>query len=252
MDRVIYTAMSGARQSLERQAVISNNLANVATSGFREQLLAMRAVPVQGAGAYDTRTSVAMSTPGANMMSGPVQYTGRALDVAMLDNAWLAVTGSDGQEAYTRRGDLQIDGEGFLRSAGRQVQGEGGPIQVPLGAQLFIADDGTLSSLGEGENPDSIAQLGRLKLVDASEVELVRTEEGLFRRAPDADGNSAPLPAAELARVATGSLEGSNVSAVQSMVEMIANARLYEMQMQVVKSTEENDQRATSLLSINN
>lgn len=251
MDHVIYTAMSGAQQALEAQAVISNNIANAATTGFREQMLSFRSVPVEGAGAYETRVSVAVATPGSDFSVGPVQYTGRPLDVAMLDNAWLAVTGSDGEEAYTRRGDLQIDSEGLLTSAGHPVLGDGGPIQVPLGAKLFIGDDGTLSSLGEGEGPDSIAQLGRLKLVDATDVSLVRTDEGLFKQAPDEFGGHLPLPADENARVATGSLEGSNVSAVKSMVEMIANARLYEMQMQVVQSAKENDQQANSLLSLN-
>lgn len=250
MDRVIYTAMSGAQQALEAQSVITNNLANASTTGFREQMLSFRSVPVLGAGVHETRVSLAVATPGADFASGPVQHTGRPLDIAMVDDAWLAVLGNDGEEAYTRRGDLQIDADGLLTSGGRPVLGDGGPIQVPLGAELFIADDGTLSSLGEGEAPNAIAQLGRLKLVDAAEVSLVRTPEGLFKQAPDEFGGHLPLPAAENARLATGSLEGSNVSPVKSMVEMIANARLYEMQMQVVSSTEENDQRANSLLSL--
>jgi len=252
MDRVIYTAMSGAKQALERQSVLSNNLANVGTSGFRAQMLSMRSVPVQGDAVLGTRTSVAMSTPGADFAAGPVQYTGRDLDVALMDDAWLAVSGADGEESYTRRGDLQIDSEGFLTSGGYAVLGDGGPVQVPLGAQLFIASDGTLSTLGEGEAPGSIAQLGRLKLVDAGDATLVRGEDGLFRQLAPQGQNSQLLPADENARLATGSLEGSNVSAIESMVDMIANARMYEMQMKVIKSTEENDQRANSLLSVQN
>jgi flagellar basal-body rod protein FlgF len=244
--------MSGARQALEEQSVISNNLANVSTSGFRAQMLSMRSVEVQGDGALATRASVALSTPGADFATGPVQYTGRSLDVALMGDAWLAVVGTDGQEAYTRRGDLQIDSDGILTSGGFAVMGEGGPVQVPLGAQLFIADDGTLSALGEGENPESIAQFGRLKLVDTKDVSLVRTEEGLFRQAPQDGADSMAIPAAENARLSAGSLEGSNVSAVGSMVDMIANARMYEMQMKVIKSTEENDQRANTLLSVQN
>jgi len=250
MDRVIYTAMSGAQQALEAQSVITNNLANASTTGFREQMLSFRSVPVEGPGVLGTRVSVATATPGAAFAPGPVQYTGRPLDIAMVDDAWLAVLGDDGEEAYTRRGDLQIDNNGLLTSGGRPVLGDGGPIQVPLGAAIFIADDGTLSMQGEGEAPDAIAQLGRLKLVDAANVTLVRTPEGLFKQAPDVFGGQLPLPTAENARVAVGSLEGSNVSPVKSMVEMIANARLYEMQMQVVTSTEENEQQANSLLSL--
>ncbi|HCE39887.1 MAG TPA: hypothetical protein DEV80_07515 [Alcanivorax sp.] len=133
MDRILYTAMSGAKQTMDRQAVVSNNLANVSTAGFRGQLHAMRAVPVQGDGVLPTRASVVAATPGSDFSAGPMNATGRDLDVALQGNAWLAVQSEDGGEAYTRRGDLQVDGDGVLNSAGRPVIGEGGPIVVPLG-----------------------------------------------------------------------------------------------------------------------
>ncbi|MBF5056223.1 flagellar basal body rod protein FlgF, partial [Alcanivorax sp. 521-1] len=133
MDRILYTAMSGAKQTMDRQAVVSNNLANVSTAGFRGQLHALRAVPVQGDAALPTRASVVAATPGSDFSAGPMNATGRDLDVALQGNAWLAVQSEDGGEAYTRRGDLQVDGDGVLNSAGRPVIGEGGPIVVPLG-----------------------------------------------------------------------------------------------------------------------
>ncbi|MCX2802131.1 flagellar basal body rod protein FlgF [Microbulbifer thermotolerans] len=250
MDRILYTAMSGARQSMEQQAVVSNNLANVSTSGFRAQLHALRAVPVQGDGQLPTRVSVMASTPGADFSAGPVNATGRDLDVALQGNAWLAVQAADGSEAYTRRGDLQVDANGMLTTAGRPVIGQGGPIVVPLGASLSMGADGTLSAIGAGEDPEALAQVGRLKLVDPGETRLVRGEDGLFRAPPDAVGNSAPLPADENARLISGALEGSNVNAVESMVAMIDNARRYEMQIKVIESADENARRADNLLSI--
>ncbi|AMX03187.1 flagellar basal body rod protein FlgF [Microbulbifer thermotolerans] len=250
MDRILYTAMSGARQSMEQQAVVSNNLANVSTSGFRAQLHALRAVPVQGDGQLPTRVSVMASTPGADFSAGPVNATGRDLDVALQGNAWLAVQAADGSEAYTRRGDLQVDANGMLTTAGRPVIGQGGPIVVPLGASLSMGADGTLSAIGAGEDPEALAQVGRLKLVDPGETRLVRGEDGLFRAPPDAAGNSAPLPADENARLISGALEGSNVNAVESMVAMIDNARRYEMQIKVIESADENARRADNLLSI--
>ncbi|MCX2780105.1 flagellar basal body rod protein FlgF [Microbulbifer thermotolerans] len=250
MDRILYTAMSGARQSMEQQAVVSNNLANVSTSGFRAQLHALRAVPVQGDGQLPTRVSVMASTPGADFSAGPVNATGRDLDVALQGNAWLAVQAADGSEAYTRRGDLQVDANGMLTTAGRPVIGQGGPIVVPLGASLSMGADGTLSAIGAGEDPEALAQVGRLKLVDPGETRLVRGEDGLFRAPTDAAGNSAPLPADENARLISGALEGSNVNAVESMVAMIDNARRYEMQIKVIESADENARRADNLLSI--
>ncbi len=244
MDRILYTAMSGARQSMDQQSVVSNNLANASTAGFRGQMQALRAVPVQGDGALATRTSVMASTPGSDFSAGPMNATGRDLDVAMQGDAWLAVQATDGGEAYTRRGDLQVDGDGVLNSAGRAVIGEGGPIIVPLGAKLSMGADGTLSAIGAGEDPDALVQIGRVKLVDGEQANLQRGEDGLFRAAAGA------LPMDENARLVSGALEGSNVSPVESMVAMIDNGRRYEMQMKVIDTADQNAQRADNLLSI--
>ncbi|NIC38795.1 flagellar basal body rod protein FlgF [Halomonas desiderata] len=248
MDRILYTAMSGAKQTMDQQAVVSHNLANVSTSGFRAQLHAMRAVPVQGEG-LPTRVSVAATTPGSDFSPGPITRTGRVLDVAMAGNAWLAVQADDGSEAYTRRGELQIDGDGLVSVAGRPVIGEGGPIIVPLGSSVTLGADGTISAIGEGENPDALVDVGRLKLV-TPEQNLLRGDDGLFRMPLNEEGEAVVLAADEEATVVSGALEGSNVSAVEAMVSMIDVARRYEMQMKVISTADENAQRANNLLSI--
>ncbi|KGE78534.1 flagellar basal body rod protein FlgF [Halomonas sp. ND22Bw] len=249
MDRILYTAMSGARQSMEQQAVVSHNLANASTTGFRAQLHAMRAVPVEGDGRLDTRASVAASTPGADTSPGPMTRTGRTLDVAMKGDAWLAVQAPDGSEAYTRRGDLQVDGDGLLRSAGHPVIGEGGPVQVPLGAQVSLGADGTISAIAPGQGPDALVPVGRLKLATPGPDGLERGVDGLFR-APGQDGQPGLLPADDDAKLISGALEGSNVNPVETMVSMIDVARRYEMQTKVMSTADENDQRANSLLSL--
>ena len=249
MDRILYTAMSGARSSLEQQSVVSHNLANASTPGFRAQLAVMRAEPVGGDG-MATRTLAVASAPTADFSPGPVGSTGRELDVAIQDGGWLAVQAADGCEAYTRRGDLQVDANGMLSVLGRPVIGDGGPLTVPLGSSVSIGSDGTLSAIGEGEAPDSIAEAGRLKLVSAAPGSLVRGEDGLFRSQPDANGVGMTLPADENLRLASGALEGSNVSPTAAMVAMIDNARRYDMQMKVIGSADENAQRANSLLSL--
>ncbi|MEQ4538696.1 MAG: flagellar basal body rod protein FlgF [Billgrantia sp.] len=249
MDRILYTAMSGAKQTMDQQAVVSHNLANVSTSGFRAQLHAMRAVPVEGEAALPTRISVAASTPGSDFSPGPITRTGRELDVALEANSWLAVQADDGTEAYTRRGDLQVDGDGLVTVVGRPVIGEGGPIIVPLGSSVTIGADGTLSAIGEGEGPEALVDVGRLKLVTPEQA-LLRGDDGLFRMPPNAEGEAAALEADDEARLASGALEGSNVSAVEAMVAMIDVARRYEMQMKVISTADENAQRANNLLSI--
>ncbi|MBA4720370.1 MAG: flagellar basal body rod protein FlgF [Alcanivorax sp.] len=245
MDRILYTAMVAAKQSQDQQAVVSNNLANATTSGFREQIHALRAVPVRGDGALPTRVSMMATTPGTDFSIGPINATGRDLDVALREGNWLAVQGADGAEAYTRRGDLQVNGEGLLTSGGRPVIGDGGPIVVPLGASLSIGADGTVSAIGAGEQPDAIAEVGRLKLVNNAAGNLERGDDGLFRAG---DG---VLPRDELGRLQSGALEGSNVSTMEAMVSMINTARRYEMQLQVIEHTDQNAQRANALLSMN-
>ncbi len=240
MDRVIYLAMAGAKATLQRQDVLTHNLANVSTNGFRAEMTAFRAVPVLGDGA-STRVYSIETTPGYNPAPGPVAATGRNLDVALRGNAFLAVTAADGTEAYTRAGALDVDTEGQLVTrGGLLVVGDGGPIAVPPNAQVVIGDDGTVTArVGTGQ-PQGI---GRLKLV-TPEAPLVRGADGLFRAADGAD-----LPADATALLQSEALEGSNVSAVESMVAMIAAARQFEQQMKMLQTAQEREQSATRLLS---
>jgi flagellar basal-body rod protein FlgF len=200
---------------------------------------AFRAVPVQGSGA-STRVYALESTVGADERSGPVQSTGRPLDVAMSGRAWLSVQGLDGTEAYTRAGNLEVNAEGQLvTSNGLPVLGDGGPIQLPAGAKVEIAADGSITTQLGNARP---VVAGRLKLV-TPEQPLQRGADGLFR---GADGD---LPADPTARLTSGALEGSNVSPVETMVAMIAAARQFEQQMKMLQGAEQRDERAAKLLS---
>ena len=240
MDRLIYLAMSGAKATMQRQETLANNLANASTTGFRAELAAFRAVPVEGSGA-STRVYTLESTIGYDASPGQVAATGRNLDVAMRGGAWLAVQGRDGTEAYTRGGSLDVDAEGMLvTTSGLQVLGDGGPIQIPRDSQVAIAADGTVS-VTDAQNHSST--VGRLKLV-TPEAPLVRGGDGLFR------GGDGDLAADTNARPQDGALEGSNVSTIETMVQMIAAARQFEAQMRSLSTAEGNDKAASQLLSI--
>jgi flagellar basal-body rod protein FlgF len=240
MDRMIYLSMSGAKATMQRQDVLANNLANVSTVGFRAELQAFRAVPVQGDGA-STRVYALETTAGYNDQSGPITATGRNLDVAAKGNAWLAVQGLDGTEAYTRAGALDVDANGQLVTrGGLPVLGDGGPIQIPANTAPSIAPDGTISAV---QSNGKVTPVGKLKLV-TPEAALQRGGDGLFR---SADGSE--LPADANARVQDGALEGSNVSPVETMVAMIAAARQFEAQMKMLQNAETDDKTAQQLLS---
>jgi flagellar basal-body rod protein FlgF len=114
MDRMIYTAMTGAKHVLEQQATNTNNLANATTTGFRAQLDSFRAVPVIGA-ELPTRAFVVDATVGTDFSTG-VQMTGRELDVAIQGKGWFAIELADGSEAYTRAGNFKSSETGVLQT----------------------------------------------------------------------------------------------------------------------------------------
>src|SRR6476619_4681513 len=223
MDRMIYLSMSGAKATMQRQETLANNLANVSTVGFRAELAAFRAVPVEGSGA-STRVYSLESTPGYDATPGQVAATGRNLDVAMQGAAWLALQGLDGTEAYTRGGSLDINAEGNLVTT----------------SGLTVPGDGTVSVTDTNGRSTSV---GKLKLV-TPDAPLTRGTDGLFR------AGAGELSADPLARLQDGALEGSNVSAVETMVAMIAAARQFEAQMKSLSNAEGNDKAASQLLSV--
>ena len=243
MDRAIYTAMGAANAALNRQAVTSNNLANASTPGFRAQLMAYRAVPVNGPG-VETRTHVTESTPYHDISLGAINHTGRDLDVALPQNGWLAVEMADGTEAYTRAGNIEVDADGQLRVRGYALVGDGGPIAVPPQSEVTIGPDGTISVLGAGDEPSAMAQVGRIKIVNGEAMALQLGDDGLYH------GGEGVAPADLDMKLMPGALESSNVSPVKGMVDMIATARSFEMQMKVISTADENARSANQLLTI--
>lgn len=247
MDRIIYTAAAGAARTLEHQSVISNNLANVSTAGFREQLAANRAVPIVGQNMADTRVSTVASTPGISMRQGAMAETGHALDVAIRGDGWFAVQTPEG-EAYTRAGEFAVNAQNQLVTlAGLPVlSADGAPVEIPDRGTVTFATDGTISALGAGENPREIQMLGQLKLANPPAQDLSRSDDGLFRLT---QGGTAP--ADPRVSIIAGFVEKSNVSAAEAMVGMISNARHFEMQMKIIRDASTNEERANSILSSN-
>ena len=244
MDRLIYTAMSGATAAANRQAALSNNLANVSTNGFRAQLATYRAVPLRGDGAT-TRVFALEASAGYSGKPGPAMRTDRALDAMTTGNGWFAVQGLDGNEAYTRNGRFEVAEDGTLKTGNglTVLSSDGSPISVPAGAQVSIGHDGNMSAK-VGDQPANI--IGRLKMATPSvDDPLKRGDDGLFRTlSGDPMGND------DTARLAVGSLEGSNVNAVETMVGMIQTARQFEVQMRLMQTAESNDRSAGQLLGL--
>lgn len=249
MDRIIYTAANGANRVLDQQAVLSNNMANLGTAGFREQLVNYRAVPVVSEQGLPTRVSTVATTPGTSMAQGVMAETGRALDVAITGEGWFGVQTPNG-EAYTRGGEFSVNQQGMLvnRDGYAVLSADNMPIEIPDRGIVTIMGDGTIAALGAGDNPNDIQNIGQLKLVTIAPANLQRGADGYFR----AGGNAQPAAQDPNVRVQAGYVEKSNVSAAETMVALIENSRRFEMQMKVIRDAGTNAQQANSILSAGN
>lgn len=245
MDRLIYTAMTGAKHVFMQQAGTANNLANASTIGFKAQEHRFRAVPVVGEG-MPTRAFVVDASVADVMDEGPLMFTGRNLDVAVNGKGWLAVQLPDGSEAYTRAGSLDVDVTGLLQTkSGNTVVGDGGPINIPPDNTIEIAPDGTVSVVPNFGTPNNANAIGRLKLVNPPEADMVRGADGLFRLR-----SGQPANADESVKLTSGTLEGSNVNVTDAMVNLISLSRQFEMQIKMLQTADTNAQRADQLLAL--
>jgi len=254
MDRMIYTAMTGAKQTMEQQTTVANNLANVNSTAFRAELATFRAVPVLGS-AQPTRTFVADSTTGSDFTPGAFQQTGRLLDVAVQGTGWIAVRGKNGTEGYTRDGNLQVQADGALTTHnGLPVLGDQGPgvppapIRVPVGSSVTVAADGTVSATATqgGDIPPAVTIAGKIRLVDPPASNMTRRDDGLFQTR---DGRPAATSATVL--LAPETLESSNVNLTHQMVQMIELSRQYEMNTKMITTASDNEKSASQLLTVN-
>lgn len=248
MDRLIYTAMTGASGLLSRQAAVAHNLANVTTPGYRAEEHRLRAVQVlthNQPPALPTRAFAVDASTHSDFSHGALNYTGNPTDVAVKGRGWIALALPDGTEAYTRNGSLEISENGLLQTKnGIPVQGDGGPLAIPPDSRITIERDGTVSVVPETGAQNTVNAIGRIKLVNPPEADLVRGPDGLFRLR-----TGEPAPQDETVSLAAGYLENSNVNPAEQMVAMISLSRQFELQMRMISTAEANDRAASQVLT---
>jgi flagellar basal-body rod protein FlgF len=243
MDKSLYVAMSGAKETLATQEANNYNLANASTTGFKAALSAFQTRSVTGPG-FASRAYATAGSTGWSDIAGEQQTTGNPLDVAVQGAGFIAVQDSAGNEAYTRAGDLHVDPTGQLVTAGgRPVLSDSGPIAVPPATSVTIGADGTVSVIGLGQTPNSVASVGRIKLVNPPSATLARGTDGLYR---SSDGT--PAAADANVQLASGVLESSNVNLSSCLVNMIELSRRFELQVRAIHTADENAQSSTKLL----
>jgi flagellar basal-body rod protein FlgF len=247
MDRLVHTSLSALRGAMARQAATANNLANANTTGFRAEISSARALWLQaGGGAHQARALSSQEVLTADLTPGEVTETGRDLDIALEGDALLAVQARNGEEAYTRRGDLQMAQTGLLTTGdGHPVLGEQGPVTLPPADRVSIERDGAIWIVPTGGDPNVPQMVDRLKLATPAGSTVLKGLDGLFR----VEGEGA-LPSDPDARLAPRSLEGSNVQASRALVDMIEASRAWDLQLKLITTARDLDSSAADLMRL--
>ncbi len=245
MDRLIYTSLAAMRGSMSRQTAIANNLANAQTPGFRADMASAQSLWLDGSG-LDARAMASEEVLGADMKAGTVTQTGRDLDIAMQGDALLVVQAKNGEEAYTRRGDLQISPSGLLTTGdGSPVQGGQGPVTIPPADAITIDQEGRVWIVPQGGDPENPQEVDRLRLATPTGSDIAKGLDGLFR----VKGGGI-LPDDPEARLLTRSIEGSNVTATAALVEMIEASRSWDTQLKMIGDVRDMDSATANLMQL--
>lgn len=245
MDKALYIAMTAAKHNMLGQAVRSNNLANVNTTGFRSDFEQARSMGVYYGEGMPTRAFALTESPQTNFAEGPLIQTGRDLDVAVKGRGFIAVQSADGREAYTRVGSLYLNSAGALLTGNNlPVMGNNGPMAIPEFEKLEIGQDGIISVVIKGESPDSLSQVDQIKLVNPDESSLKKGKDGLLYAEEDVQADID-------VSIVSGFLEGSNVNPINELTHILTLARQYEMSIKLMKSSDENSQASARLLQTN-
>lgn len=241
MDRLIYTALSGASQTLYEQQISANNLANVNTNGFRADMAMATNDKVKGGG-FDTRYMAQEGASGVNDSTGVAEKTERPLDVAIQGAGYIAVQDKTATKCIpaTATFSRTTRATGHRRQSGA---GDNGPIILPPNAIASFGSDGTLSVTPDDGDVTATMDIDRLKLVDIPVANLAKNPEGMLITA---DG--VPAQRDENIKVSGGFLEGSNVSAVSEMMSSIAMNRQFEAQIKMMKTAEDISDAGNRLL----
>jgi len=244
MDKMLYTATNSARQAMQAQTAIAHNLSNSNTTAFKSHLNTFTSWRVDGPG-LNTRVMNQQNTDDIDMSNGPIIITGRELDIAINGEGFIAVVNSNGEEAYTRAGDLKLDSNGLLTTgAGFSVLGSGGPVAIPPAEKITIGFDGSISIVPVGQPPEALVLADKIKLVNPNVKNLKLDTDGLFKPI----NKNLVVELDVNVKVENGMVEQSNVNSVAQMIDLISNARQFETSIKLMQEAKSTDEASSVLL----
>lgn len=245
MVRGLYTAYTGMINQQKRLDIVTNNLANASTTGFKregltsksfDQMLTVKlndlSVPYLNEGIGKMSLGVKIGENYTDYSQGSLKETGNTYDLALAGNGFFTISYTDKKgntsEKYTRDGEFTMDSEGYLRTLeGDYVQGEGGAIMIPVEtSEVSIRDNGDIYA--DGEYVDS------LRIVDFEDYNNIeKFGENLYNVVDGATETEST------AAVKQGYLEMSNINVVKEMVEMITISRAYESNQKLIQTEDD-------------
>tara|TARA_B100000795_G_scaffold245044_1_gene209930 strand:+ start:219 stop:974 length:756 start_codon:yes stop_codon:yes gene_type:complete len=249
MDRMVQTALSSITGLKDLKFDLANNLANANVPGFRRDL------PNEGSAGFLSSLNQATARifpleTGGRIFSneiGALDNTGVDTDLAMMNGSYLFIQPKDGDPALSRRGDLGVDAENRLvDGAGNAVLSDAlQPIVLPLFTAIKFSDNGEVLVKQPGAKPGEFTSVGFLASAAAEPEELTKSLDGKIRKldgsVPDPDQSGV---------FAQGVLEGSNVNAIEEMVNNMDMQRQFEINVKLIKAAEQIDKAGTKLMGL--
>lgn len=243
VDKALFIDTGGAKQSMQRLEMITNNLANVNTIGFRADNVVMKQASTNTQ-ENQTRFFTKIDRSYSDFTNGAMINTGRDLDIAIEGEGFFAVQTKAGDEAYTRAGNFQLR-NGFLATqSGDLVMGAAGAINIPAEAErVQINEQGAI--IVKIINQTDLVTLDNIKLTKPDTTLLTKGSDGYFRL-PDGD----TARASDAVQVVSGTLEGSNVNPVATLTELIQISREFEFHTHLMKDFKDNASKANQILAL--
>ena len=251
MNQTLWVAKTGLDAQQTRLSIISNNLANVSTNGFKKDTAVFEDLMYQnlrqsgGQTSQDTQlpsglavgTGVRLVATEKMHSQGNIVQTGNSLDMAVNGRGFFQILRPDGSLGYTRDGSFQSDAQGQVVTANGYLLQPA--VTVPQGAQsISISSDGTVEvTLAAATAP---TQVGNIQLVDfINPAGLQATGENLYAETASSGSPQAGTPGLNgIGSIMSGSLETSNVNTVEELVNMIETQRAYEMNSKVISTAD--------------
>jgi flagellar basal-body rod protein FlgF len=242
-DKAIFVGMSGARSAMHKLEIITNNLANVNTTGFRADYESVKQEAVGPEGKQQTRVFSTINETYSDFHPGPIINTGRDMDIAISGKGFIAVQGQNGQEAFTRAGNLEIVDNKLVTGNGHVVMGNGGVISIPNAERLEIGPDGTVSVRLVGQH--EMVLIDRIKLADPKVSQLAKGSDGLFYLQ-----NGQVAQASNQVKLVHAALESSNVNAIETLANLVDLSRSFDVHTNLIKTIQDNAGKANQVLAM--